>query len=649
MITVPRLQQVLRAGLLVAGASVSFLAHANSTVGAWQTWNPLPWFPVHSHMLPTGKVLLWPGDEGINGDDGRVLDLVTQNLGVVPRAGYDLFCSGHAFLPDGSLLVAGGHISNNVGLAKASVYNATSNTWTALPNMNLGRWYPTVTTLANGDALVVSGDIDTTVGNNQLPQVFQRATNSWRNLSSAQLQQWLYPMMFLAPNGRVVDVAPSQTTRALDTSGTGAWSSIANRSGGDRDYGSAVMFDGKVVVIGGGDPPSNTAEIIDLNQATPTWRTISAPMATARRQHNATLLPDGTVFVNGGDYGPGFDNLDTPVYQAEIWNPVAENWTPMASASYPRRYHSAATLLPDGRVLTTGGNSQVTPEVFSPPYLFKGARPSLTAAPQSIGYGQSFTVQTDQATSISKVTLIRLTSVTHAFNENQRLNTLQFTSGAGSVQITPPASANLAPPGHYLLFVVNAIGIPSIGAIVQLGAAAAATGPTISSLTPNSAAAGSAGFNLSVAGSGFVAGSTVNWNGAARPTTFGSITQLSAQIAAADVATQGTANVTVLNAGAPASNALPFTITGIPVTRYTLAVSVAGAGTNNGSVSSSPSGISCGNTCSASFDSGTSVTLTARAVGRAVFAGWSGACTGTTTCTVKMDGNKAVTANFNRR
>lgn len=648
MLSFSRMQLLLRAGVLVAAGSLPFLAHANSQVGAWQAWNALPWYPVHSHLLPTGKVLLWPGNEGINGDDGRLLDPLNQNLSPVPKAGYDLFCSAHAFLADGGLLVAGGHIANNVGLPKASLYNPASNTWTQLPDMNLGRWYPTVTTLGNGDALVVSGDIDTTVGNNQLPQVYQRATNSWRSLTGAQLQQWLYPMMFLAPNGRVVDVAPSEVTRALDTSGTGQWSVIANRNAGERNYGSAVMFDGKVVVIGGGDPPTNTVEVIDLNQATPAWRTV-APMARVRRQHNATLLPDGTVFVNGGNSQPGFDNWDQPVLEAEIWNPQTETWSTMASATYPRRYHSAATLLPDGRVLTTGGNAQFTPEVFSPPYLFKGTRPSLAAAPATIGYGQPFTVQTDQAASISKVTLIRLTSVTHAFNENQRLNTLPFTRGTGSVNITPPANANLAPPGHYLLFVVNAIGIPSIGSIVQLGAPTGPAGPTLASLTPNSVAAGGPAFNLTVAGSGFVSGSTVNWNGAARPTTFGSTSQLSAQIAAADVAAPGTASVTVVNAGAPVSNALPFTVTPAQVPRYTLGVSIAGAGANNGSVASNPAGISCGNTCSASFNSGTPVTLTPRAVGRGLFAGWSGACTGTGTCTVTMDGNKAVTATFNRR
>src|SRR5262249_37252674 len=148
-------------------------------------------------------------------------------------------------------------------------------------------------------------------------------------------------------------------------------------------------------------------------------------MSIARRHLTATLLPDGTVLVTGGTNGAGFNNAATPVYQAELWNPATETWTTLASQTIPRLYHSAAVLLPDGRVLTTGGDNisgganQPTPEAFSPPYLFKGARPTLSAVPSVIGYGQQFSVQSPDAAAISKVTLIRITSVTHAFNQNQ--------------------------------------------------------------------------------------------------------------------------------------------------------------------------------------------------------------------------------------
>ena len=530
-------------------------------VGRWDTLTALPFFPVHDHLLPNGKVMIWPGDGGISGNDPRLWDPATQSLTPLAPPGYDVFCSGHAFLADGRLFVAGGHIQNGVGLAKGSVYDPFTNTWTAAPDMNAGRWYPTVTTLPNGDALVISGSIDNTVGNNTLPQVYQVATGTWRSLTSAQIGMDLYPMMFVAPSGRVVNVGPSQTLRSLDTSGTGSWFNAGSSNYGYRSYGSAVMYaHGKVLLLGGGDPPTNTAEVIDLNVSPPVWR-YTAPMSIARRQVNATLLPDGTVLVTGGTSGAGFNNASTPVYPAELWDPATGTWRTLASATVPRLYHSAAVLLPDGRVLSTGGNGYTTPEAFSPPYLFKGARPALSGVPAAIAYGQRFTVQTADAANIRKVTLIRITSVTHAFNMNQRLNVLGFTPSTGALEIVAPSGGNLAPPGHYLLFLVDGNGVPSIGSIVRL------------------------------------------------------------------------------DASAPP-----------PQTTFTLAVTRAGNDPSKGTVTSSPAGINCGTTCSGSFASGTVVTLTARAIANRVFAGWSGACSGTApTCTVKMDGPKAVTASFNRR
>ena len=151
----------------------------------------------------------------------------------------------------------------------------------------------------------------------------------------------LYPQMFLAPNGKVFNSGPTQTTRYLDTAGSGTWSFVANRVGPYRDYGSAVMYaPGKILVMGGGDPPTNTAEVIDLNQPSPTWRAVGS-MAFARRQLNATLLPDGNVLVTGGTSSPGFNNPAGAVHAAELWDPTTEQWTTLASSSgIPRVYHS---------------------------------------------------------------------------------------------------------------------------------------------------------------------------------------------------------------------------------------------------------------------------------------------------------------------
>ncbi|WP_167784884.1 galactose oxidase-like domain-containing protein [Ramlibacter rhizophilus] len=552
------------AAVLVAVLSVGLApAQADSRIGAWGSWNTLPFFPVHNHLLPDGRVMLWPGDAGINGDQGMLLDPRTQNLSSVAKAGFDVFCSGHVFLADGRLLVAGGHIANYIGEPRASVYDPRADSWTATPDMNLGRWYPTVTTLANGDALVVSGDVDTSTANNPLPQVYETATNTWRSLYDAQLVQHLYPNMFLAPDGRVAAVGPTERTRLLDTSGTGKWTMLATiRPGGHRDYGAAVMYDsGKILFLGGGSPPTNRAEVLDLNAAVPAWRSV-APMSVARRQVNATVLPDGKVLVTGGTSGTGFNDMSSPVYAAELWDSATEQWTTLAAAKVPRLYHSGAMLLADGTVLTTGGNDQRTPEVFHPPYLFKGARPEISSAPASIAWGQRFTVHSMQASMIAKVTLIRLASVTHSVDMNQRLNVLGFSPGQGLLEVTAPASGNIAPPGHYLLFLVDQNGVPSLGRVVQLGATAAApTPPQLTGLSPSSAVAGGSDFSLNVAGQGFVAGAAVHWNGSARPTTMVSAGQLTALIAQADIATAGSYSVTARNPGSAASNVLPFTVT----------------------------------------------------------------------------------------
>ena len=271
---------------------------------------------------------------------------------------------------------------------------------------------------------------------------------------------------------------------------------MANRVGGGyRSYGSAVMYaPGKVLVMGGDNPPTNTAEVIDLNAASPSWRAVDS-MEFSRRQINATLLPDGNVLVTGGTSSSGFNDPAGAVHAAELWNPTTEQWTTLASSSgIPRVYHSAALLLPDGRVLSTGGNGvpQRDPEIYSPPYLFKGARPTITSAPTSVAYGQSFVVQTDAA-AISKIRMLRLSSVTHAFNMSQYINELSFSQTAGDLNVTAPPAPTVgppppvvAPPGHYLLFILNGNGVPSDARIIQLGGTAApdTIPPTVSITAP---------------------------------------------------------------------------------------------------------------------------------------------------------------------
>ena len=452
-----------------------------STMGQWTSVQTWPWMAAHAHLLPNGKVIFWPSFG--NGNNPTLWDPVANTFASAPQASYNIFCSGHAFLQDGRLFLAGGHAGNNSdGLIYTTVYDPSKNTWTQTSNMNDARWYPTNTTLPNGDVLVVSG-YTVTGTYNTLPQVWSPSTNSFRNLTSAQLMQALYPWMFVAPNGKVFNAGDADdvqtsaiTSRYLDTSGTGAWSSVATyKYAGLRDYGSAVMFDGKVMVAGGdganaGQSATNTAEIIDLNSSSPAYN-YTGSLNTARRQLNLTLLPDGKILATGGSAGGGFDNQNSPIYNAEMWDPATGKWANMASISTYRGYHSTALLLPDGRVLSAGGEQTgASAEIYSPPYLFKGARPTISSvSATTVKYGQAITVNTPDATSISQVTFIRLGSVTHGFNMNQRLNHLQFTQVSGGLQVTTPANGNLAPPGNYMLFIVNSNGVPSVASMIKIG------------------------------------------------------------------------------------------------------------------------------------------------------------------------------------
>ena len=434
-------------------------------------WSPVIAWPndaVHVQMLATGKVLFSPDYE--DGGTPFLFDPADGSVVPAPPAGFNFFCSGHCQLSTGGVLFVGGHVVDYQGLSTAAVFDPFTLAWSRVADMNGGRWYATATTLASGDALVVSGSVTATSGVNTLPQVLDVGRKAWRDLTAAQVQLPLYPWMFAAPNGKVFYAGPERMGRYLDTSGTGAWSNVAPSSFGYRDYGSAVMYeDGKILLIGGGFPPIATCDAIDLNAAAPAFKPV-APMAGVRRMHNATVLPDGTVLVTGGSRGPTFDDATKPALQAELWDPATNVWRTLASQIRYRGYHSTAWLLPDGRVVSAGSRSQPTAEIFSPPYLFKGPRPTVTAAPDQLAFGQPFTLATPDAAAITQVTLVRLASVTHSFNQNQRLSRLPFTRGAAGLTVTAPASGRVAPPGYYLLFAIGANGVPSLGRIVRLDA-----------------------------------------------------------------------------------------------------------------------------------------------------------------------------------
>jgi chitodextrinase len=461
--------------------SVSVGTPTGSTAGQWAAPVAWPIVAVHANLLATGEILAWDGQDF--GNQARLWNPATGVFTSVPNSLTNMFCGGHCLLPDGRALVAGGHLGAHVGLADTNLFDPTTRTWSRVAPMAVGRWYPTVTALPDGRMLVTAGEIDCGGCVATIPEVFDPHFASWTQLTGASQSFPYYPHMFVLGDGRVLAAATTEApivSRVLDIS-TQTWSVVDPNA---VDGGSSVMYaPGKIMKSGRSVDPDQpvipstaTTFVLDMNQPAPTWRS-TAPMNFARTFHTLTLLPDGSVLATGG--GPNTDALgvDNAVLAAELWSPVTETWTTLASMQRPRLYHSNALLLPDARVLALGGGrfnggdaptDQKSSEIFSPPYLFRGARPVISSAPSTAAYGTGISVQTPDAASIGSVVLMKLGTVTHSFNTNQRIVPLAFTAGAGTLSLQTPANANLAPPGHYMLFILNTNGVPSVASIVQL-------------------------------------------------------------------------------------------------------------------------------------------------------------------------------------
>jgi galactose oxidase len=503
----------------------TFTVQDPASKGRWGPVFALPNVAIHTSVLPNGQVLMWGRRDTPNASldvhectpfvwnpaNGAVT-MTPQPKLANGTTKVNLFCSGHAFLADGRLLVVGGHLADGDGLSQASLYDWKTNTWTATAPMKtptgeeVRRWYPTATTLPNGTVLVLSGSyIDRTqppgkqtiivdllqIWNNGVWKTIRKGDGAPLNFFALPL----YPRMHVASDGRVFMSGTNDRTLLLKTTQPGEWTEVAFRQSGNRDYCPAIMYDlDKVVYIGGGNEanthvPTANVEIIDLAANPRQWRRTGS-LTVPRRQHNATALPDGTVLVTGGTRGGGgpnngFNDLSAgqPVHAAESWNPATGQWTELSAEDTARCYHATAVLLPDATVLSAGGgeyrpddindnppeDSHRNAQVFSPPYLFKGPRPRITSAPPSVQFGEQFAVAIAQpAPSIAKVSWLRLASVTHSFDEHQRINFLAFTTNATGLVVTAPATANVCAPGHYMLFVVSTAGVPSIAAIMQI-------------------------------------------------------------------------------------------------------------------------------------------------------------------------------------
>lgn len=442
-------------------------------------WGPvLDWGIQGKHMsaLATGDVLVWS-----TGQNARVWDPETETFTQAPALFGDLHCAGEAQLPDGRVIVVGGQNgATHVGTTVTALFDPFTNTWTQGAPDPFERWYPSVTTLPDGRMLAVSGD-DAQGNRVSIPTVYNPISNTWTQLTGATRTQSLYPLMYVLPNGKVYEAGPGTGTALLDTAGSGSWTAGPTAPYATNGYSeSSVMYaPGKILRAGGGDPGIARAAVIDMSSGAGQWQEIN-PMAFPRRRLNLTILADGQVMAIGGTRQA--DNESVAVLEGEIWNPSTQQWTTVAAMSEARMYHASSVLLPDGRVLTAGGEAsgRLHAQIYSPPYLFKGPRPTITSAPSKTTYGSTFLVSSPDAASIASVALIRLSAATHAWDQNQRYVPLAFSQISGGLTATAPSSPTIAPPGFYMLVITDGNGVPSVAKYVRIDTAANLAPGTIS-------------------------------------------------------------------------------------------------------------------------------------------------------------------------
>ncbi|MFI9342550.1 galactose oxidase-like domain-containing protein [Streptomyces sp. NPDC052773] len=470
---------------------------------------------MHSVVLHNGKVLLIAG----SGNDpekfeagtftSAVYDPANGSYKIIPTP-KDMFCAGHVQLQDGRVLVMSGNKGYPTadgkigyqGYKDSYVFDPGTETYTRTSDMNDGHWYPSATVLGNGDVLSFGGLKEDSTGS-VTAERWSQAEQRW--LPTWQVKQtwsfWgLYPSMILMQDGRLFYSGSHVFGNNIPGTGAAIYDYDANtitqvpglRKKDERDQSASVLLppaqDQKVLTIGGGNIDSNPdanrlTDVIDLKQPNPSYVAgPPLPQGTVdfgdgkvpqtgdqgKMYVSAVLLPDGKVMETGG----ALHNRADPVFETSLYDPQTNTFDPVTADPEARGYHSSAFLLPDGRVMTTGDNPgngswNHNVSVYTPPYLLKGPRPTITSLIDTEWtYGDTQRITVDRP--IAKAELIRPAAVTHSSDPNQRFVDLPLTVDGNNVDLNVTNNPNVAPPGWYMLFAVDANGVPSVAKWVHL-------------------------------------------------------------------------------------------------------------------------------------------------------------------------------------
>jgi hypothetical protein len=388
------------------------------------------------------------------------------------------------------------------GSRKSYIFDPASERYVAVSNMNLARWYPTLVRLENGKVLAVSG-LDqfgrVIVGNTEQ---WDPATRSWTFVRALTKSFPTYPALFLMSSGMLFftgsnagfgPAIPEWRTPGIWNPYTNAFTAVLGmRDHDETETSGSVLLppaqDQRYAVIGGAGVGESTAatgriDVADLNQASPTWRP-AARLPQPTRYPEAVITPDDKVVIAGGSREYRGKHA-SDIFECHLYDPQTSRLTSLAESTVGRDYHAEALLLPDGRILTLGGNplfgngSDNSPgffeqriEIFTPPYLYRGPRPRLTSGPARLALGETGVFSTPDAAQIVAARLMRPSAVTHVTDLEQRSIALDVRRKASAVSLRVPSSAGLVPPGWYMLFVTNRKGTPSVSRWVHIEGAA---------------------------------------------------------------------------------------------------------------------------------------------------------------------------------
>ena len=515
-------------------------------------WEPVKYrfkhLPVHVALLHTGKVLAFGGSgndethltkphpaeifepDAQGGQiEGTVFEISNRNINS------DIFCAGHAFLPNGQLLIAGGTyrydgsifgipIPPFSGLDHSYIFDPIELAWSRVDNMSYGRWYPTCILLPDGRILTMAGLTK------RLPWAFLNKLEmyskdkGWQKVRGANRWIPMYPRLHLLPSGEIFYAGSYNThytfpfsLRAFPSAvfnvENNRWTNLGLPLNIKREEGTSVLlpllppdYIARVLLIAGGLQPGNEAinhvEMINFSDKPPRYKSKES-LAHARYYCYAVLLPDQQILVLGGKKGTKSHHVShskktnkmnpedirrdsshdhyheiphdpLAVLEPELYNITEDKWHPMAHMKIDRLYHANAILLPDGRVMTAGGNperrvNELRIELFLPPYLFRGERPEISRYPGNIFYGKEFEIETNDAQDIKAVALMRPSITTHCVDTEQRYVGLEFKfKNSNILSVNVPSNKNIAPPGYYMLFIIKELDIPSVAPFVLL-------------------------------------------------------------------------------------------------------------------------------------------------------------------------------------